>query len=187
MKPGTALDFETLVERYYQPVFTFAVRLCGQLDRALELTQHTFCLALNHERYLVEPQSAKGWLYTLVFREFLKEKRIEGEPTPSFAPHQRPSKPAAASPILAALTKVRKKLRAPLILFYAKELSFSQIAEYLGISVEAVLTLLSKGREELGLALAPSVTRGRRTPDRSSERTRRPGMLPLAASRIHAV
>jgi len=172
MKPGTALDFETLVESYYQPVFTFAVRLCGQLDRALELTQHTFCLALNHQRYLAESQSAKGWLYTLVFREFLKERRSEGTPTPSFASQPRLSKPAAASPILAALTKVRQELRAPLILFYAKEWSFSQIAEHLGISVEAVLTLLSKGREELALALAPSITE---VADRSTAHRNAPG------------
>jgi RNA polymerase sigma-70 factor (ECF subfamily) len=177
MKPASALDFETLVERYYQPVFTFAVRLCGRLDHALELTQHTFCLALNHGSYLGETQSAKSWLYTLLFREFLKEKRLEGKRASSIAPQEQPSKPAAATPILAALAKVRKELRAPLILFYAKDLSFSQIADYLGISVEAVLTLLSKGREELSLALAPSAARGSRPLDR----TRHPGMLPLAA------
>src|SRR5438034_10775183 len=110
MKPGPALDFETLVERYYQPVFTFAVRLCGKLDRALELTQHTFCLALNHGSYLGETQSAKSWLYTLVFRECLKERRLKGEPTSSFALQEQPSKPGVATPILAALTKVRKEL-----------------------------------------------------------------------------
>lgn len=181
MKPGPALDFETLVERYYQPVFTFAVRLCGKLDRALELTQHTFCLALNHGSYLGETQSAKSWLYTLLFREFLKERRLERAPTSSFAPQEQPSQPGVAAPILAALTKVRKELRAPLILFYAKDFSFSQIADYLGISVEAVLTLLSKGREELSLALAPIVARGSRPLDRPPERAQHPGILPLAA------
>lgn len=181
MKPGTSLDFETLVERYYQPVFTFAVRLCGKLDRALELTQHTFCLALHHGSYLGRTQSTKRWLYTLAFREFLKKRRIEREPASSCEPHEQSSKPGVATPILTALTKVRKELRAPLILFYAKDFSFSQIADYLGISVEAVLTLLSKGREELRLALAPMIAQGSRPLDRSSKRTPRPGILPLAA------
>jgi RNA polymerase sigma-70 factor (ECF subfamily) len=177
MKPGPVLDFETLVERYYQPVFTFAVRLCGKLDRALELTQHTFCLALNHGSYLGEKESAKSWLYTLVFREFLKERRLDGVPTLSLAPQRQPSRPGVATPILAALNKVRKELRAPLILFYAKDFSFSQIADYLGIPVEAVLKLLSQGREELSLALVPSVARGTA---RLSGRSRHRGVLPLA-------
>ena len=181
MKPGTLLDFDTLVELYYQPVFTFAVKLCGKLDCALELTQHAFCLALNHGSYLGETQSAKSWLYTLLFREFLKERRLGGELKSSFAPQGQPSRPGVVTPILAALTKVPKELRAPLILFYAKDFSFSQIADYLGIPVEAVLTLLSKGREELSLALAPIVARGSRPLNRSSERTQRLGSLPLAA------
>jgi RNA polymerase sigma-70 factor (ECF subfamily) len=181
MKPGTALDFETLVGKYYQPVFTLAVKLCGQLDRALELTQHTFCLALNHESYFGGTQSAKSWLFTLLFREFLKERRLEGVSTSSIIPQGRCTKQAASTPILAALTKVRKELQAPLILFYAKDFSFSQIADYLGISVDAVLTLLSKGREELSLALAPIIARGSRPLDRSSEHTQRPGILAMAA------
>jgi RNA polymerase sigma-70 factor, ECF subfamily len=178
MKPGTALDFETLVERYYQPVFTFAVKLCGQLDRALELTQLTFCLALKRESYFGETKSTKTWLFTLLFREFLKAKRLERVSTSSTIPQGRCTKQTAYTPILAALTKLRKELQAPLILFYAKDFSFSQIADYLAIPVEAVLKLLSQGREELSLALVPSVARG--TP-RLSGRSRHRGVLPLAA------
>jgi RNA polymerase sigma-70 factor (ECF subfamily) len=157
MKSGSALNFETLVELYYQPVFTFAVKLCGKLEQALELTQHTFCLALNHENYWGETRCAKNWLFTLLFREFLKERRLETEPTSLFALPRHPSKARATTPFVEALIKVRRELRAPLVLFYAKDLSFSQIADHLGISVESVLTLLSKGREELSLALASSV------------------------------
>jgi DNA-directed RNA polymerase specialized sigma24 family protein len=130
---------------------------------------------------LERTQSAKSWLYTLALREFLKEERFKKEPTSSFALREHPSKPNGATPILAGLTKVRKEFRTPLVLFYAKDFSFSQIADYLGISVETVLTLLSKGREELSIGLAPFVARGSRPLDRSSERTRRPGILPLAA------
>ena len=172
MKPATSLDFEELVERYYQPVFTFAVKLCGKLDRALELTQHTFCLALNRGSYLAQAQSAKGWLFTLLFREFLTEESLKREPRSSFAPRRHSSKPGSATPILAALTKLREELQTPLILFYAKDFSFSQIADYLGISIEAVLTLLSEGREKFSRAIAPQVSRGR---------IRRPEMVSLAA------
>jgi len=166
MKPGTALDFETLVERYYQPVFTFAVKLCGQLGRALELTQHTFCAALNRETFFGEPQNTQTWLFTLLFCEFLKESRRARASTSSIILPRRARKQAASTPIFAALTKVRKELQAPLILFYAKDLSFSQIADYLGISVEAVLKLLSQGREELSTALASTAAQSAAPPSR---------------------
>jgi RNA polymerase sigma-70 factor (ECF subfamily) len=178
MRPETSLNFETLVEFYYQPVFTFAVKLCGKLEHALELTQHTFCLALEHKSYLEETKSAKTWLFTLLLREFLKEKRLERRPVFGLASKKRPSKRRVAAPILAALSKVREELRTPLILFYAKDFSFSQIADYLGLSVDAVLTLLSKGREELSLAMVPSVGRGRSAFKHDAHR---PKMLPAAA------
>ena len=178
MKPGTALDFETLVERYYQPVFSFAVKLCGQLDRALELTQHTFCRALNHESYFGETQSAKSWLFNLLFCEFLRERRLDRPLLFSVTPQGRSATQTASTPILAALRKVRKELQAPLLLFYAKDLSFSQTADYLGIPVDAVLKLLSQGREELSLAVTPSVSRDTAS---LAGRSRHRRGLPLAA------
>ena len=176
MKPAIALDFETLVELYYQPVFTFAVKLCGGLEQALELTQHTFCQALNHKSYFGGTQKAKAWLFTLVFREFLKQKRNESESTSPFGPSRQGS-----TPVLNAVAKMRKAVREPLVLFYAKDFSFSQIADYLGISLETVLTLLAKGREELCFALAPSRTEGSRFPAYSPARRRRAESWPMAA------
>ena len=180
MKPTVALDFETLVELYYQPVFTFAVKLCGRLEHALELTQHTFCQALNHQRYLGESQRAKSWLFTLLFREFLKEKRSEGGPE-SLGEPPRPRSSRAATAAFDALARTRPGLRDPLVLFYAKDLSFSQIAYHLEISVEAVIALLSKGREDFTLALAPSSASNSQLAKSSSTRARRRELLLLAA------
>ncbi len=176
MKPAVALDFETLVELYYQPVFTFAVKLCGRLEQALDLTQHTFCQALNRQSYLGETRRVKIWLFTLLFREFLKRRQNES-PSPCLRPHSA----SGSSPVLNAIAKMRKGLRDPLVLFYAKDFSFSQIADCLGISVETVLTLLAKGREELSLALLPSRTQNSRSSVSSSPRTRRSGSWRMAA------
>jgi DNA-directed RNA polymerase specialized sigma24 family protein len=153
-KPG--LDFETLVELYYQPVFTFALKLCGKLERALELTQHTFCLALNRDLNGEEANSLKGQLLTILFREFLKQERFNRKPA-------------------------SKELRTPSELFYKRDFSCSQIADYLGISMDAVLTRLSKGWEELNVALAPAAAPTRPSLIRSSKPERAFQMLPLAA------
>ena len=55
-----------------------------------------------------------------------------------------------------ALTKMRDEFRIPFILFYLKDFSCSQIAEYLGISLEAVLGRLSYARQQFKLARAGS-------------------------------
>src|SRR5207245_5657125 len=94
--------------------------------------------AINNVHYFQKTQSAKSWLFTLLFREFLKEKRLEGVSTSSIIPQGRCTKQAASTPILAALTKVRKELQAPLILFYAKDLLFSKLVDYFGVFVDAL-------------------------------------------------
>jgi RNA polymerase sigma-70 factor (ECF subfamily) len=176
MKTSVVLDFEKLVELYYQRVFSFAARLCGGLEQALELTQHTFCQALSHKSYLGEKQRAKSWLFTLLFREFLKQRGKDRETTSPCGP----SRPGSTL-VLNAMAKMPKGLRDPLVLFYAKDFSFSQIADYLGISLDTVLTLLAKGRKELRFALAPPGTRSYRFPTYLPTRVRRAETWPMAA------
>ena len=181
MRPRPALDFETLVELYYQPVFTFAVKLCGKLDRALELTQHAFCLALDRQSYLGEPRKAKPWLFSILFREYLKEKRFEKNLASFSGPCNVPSQAGAAVSINSLMAKVRPVHPSPVVLFYVKDFSCSQIADYLGISMEAVLTRLSQGREVSNLARASSVWRRRQSLACARRASRAPEMLRLAA------
>jgi DNA-directed RNA polymerase specialized sigma24 family protein len=114
-------DFETLVELYYQPVFRFAVSLGGGLESALELTQRSFCLALERLDYLASGPNPKGWLFSLLFREFLKDARRSSRAS-------------------------RGALPSPEAMFYARDLSLSQVADSLGLPVDAVLERLSSGR-----------------------------------------
>ncbi len=60
MRQRPAFDFDRLVAAYYQPVLKFAMNLCGKLDRALELTEHTFCQVVNRQSYLGEARETKG-------------------------------------------------------------------------------------------------------------------------------
>jgi RNA polymerase sigma-70 factor (ECF subfamily) len=180
MKPLVALDFDTLVELYYQRVFAFAVRLCGRLEQALQLTQHTFCQALSCQSYLGGIQQAESWLFNLLFREFLKERQNDNEPMRSNTA-LRPGSARNSSPVFKALARIRKEYAVPLVLFYARDLSLSQIADYLGVSVAAVLTLLSKGREELSIVLQPLGTKRPRSLMPESTRRRRRESLRVAA------
>jgi len=185
-----AMDFETLVESSYRPVFHFALSLCGKFERALELTQHTFCLALSRQSYFGETQIAQGWLLTLLFREFLKEKRHQAFALSRSDPVESNGIPVvrgkvansgSVTPTTIVPTKLGDESQIPLILFHQLDFSCSQIADYLGISMDVVLTRLAQGRNEFKLERAArkwEVRKNCRCPMGQRAMTER---LPLAA------
>jgi RNA polymerase sigma-70 factor (ECF subfamily) len=67
----TLPNFESLVDAYYRPLFKFAVSLSGNLESALNLTQHTFLKALHRPEVLAENRKIRPWLFTILFSEFL--------------------------------------------------------------------------------------------------------------------
>lgn len=71
------LDFEALVEEYYQRLFQFGCRLTRNEEWAKDLTQQTFLLAIRKEEQLRDKSKAKSWLFTILYREFLKKRRHE--------------------------------------------------------------------------------------------------------------
>jgi DNA-directed RNA polymerase specialized sigma24 family protein len=75
MTPVTQCPVEKLVERYYQPVFRFAMRLCGDPACAMMLTQCTFRVALDRNRTLPVPANRRAWLFTLLFHRFLEARQ----------------------------------------------------------------------------------------------------------------
>ncbi len=74
MKPKSPSPTEKLVDLYYQPVFGFAARLCGNPRRALVLTQRTFRVASERSRFLPVPNNIRGWLITILFHQFLRAR-----------------------------------------------------------------------------------------------------------------
>ena len=184
------MAFENLVELYYQPVFHFASCLCGTLERALELTQHTFCLALSRQSYFGGTQAAESWLYTLLFREFLKEKRhrtlalsnsafTKSSETSADCGTTANSKRATRNSIVP--TRLREESQIPLILFHHMDFSCSEIADYLGISMEAVLTHLSRGVDKSTPLQANAKPEGRKNCPCPLVRKQTPELLRLAA------
>ena len=72
MKTVARCPIERFLELYYQPVFRFASRLCGDPVRALLLTQHAFQTAFDRSRSLPIPANVRAWLFTIVFHQFLE-------------------------------------------------------------------------------------------------------------------
>jgi len=67
-------QMDDLLEAYYLPLFQFAVRLCGSPTKALQLTQRTFRLALDRSQDLPVPANVRGWLFSILFHDFLEHR-----------------------------------------------------------------------------------------------------------------
>jgi len=65
---------DKLVERYYEPLFRLAIRLCGNPAQAMVLTQRTFRLACDFSRTLPVPANVRAWLCAILFNTFLHSR-----------------------------------------------------------------------------------------------------------------
>src|ERR1035438_1903580 len=69
------MDFESLVARFYEPLYLFAFSLTRAEADACDLTQQTFTIWATKGHQLREISKVKTWLFTTLHREFLGIRR----------------------------------------------------------------------------------------------------------------
>ncbi|MEO5718338.1 MAG: RNA polymerase sigma factor [Chthoniobacterales bacterium] len=157
------LDFEKLVEDFYQPLYRFALSLSRKEADASDLTQQTFFLWASKGHQLRDTSKVKTWLFTSLYREFLGRKRqqdrfVDVEDNPEAISAQ--AVPASVVEQLDgdivqnALFAMEEIFRAPLTLFYLQQLSYREIAEALAIPIGTVMSRISRGKDQLRKSLA---------------------------------
>jgi RNA polymerase sigma-70 factor, ECF subfamily len=151
-------DFQLLVDHHYEALFRFGFSLTGNRDDASDLTQQTFFIWARQGHRLRDAAKAKSWLFTTLYREFLKlhrrAQRLMLVEEPELEVEQAETDPAAISKldgetVLQALHGVDEVFRAPLTLFYLQDLSYKEIADVLGVPIGTVMSRLSRGKEQL--------------------------------------
>jgi RNA polymerase sigma-70 factor (ECF subfamily) len=151
-------SFQSLVHEWYDPLFRFALSLCSDRERALDLTQNAFYKLAARPESLRDPTRAKTWLFSVVHREFIDQYRhrtrfpsthLEGvpeTPDPSANPRARSLDREA---VLRALQALDETFRAPLSLFYLQSHSYREIAAILDIPMGTVMSRLRRGKDRL--------------------------------------
>src|SRR5580692_10475439 len=96
-------DFESLVARYYEPLYRFAFSLARTEADACDLTQQTFYVWATKGHQLRDVSKVKTWLFTTLHREFLETRRRQ-----SRFPHVELESAAAELPVVspAALNRL---------------------------------------------------------------------------------
>ena len=156
--------FTQLVDANYTSLYRFALSLAKNQADASDLTQQTFFIWATKGQALRDVTKAKSWLFTTLYREFLRGRRRDGRMTAlEDLPSDEADPPAPpvdlvtaldADTVVAALREVDEVFRAPLTLFYLEELAYQEIATALEIPIGTVMSRLSRGKGQLRAVLA---------------------------------
>lgn len=155
--------FANLVDAHYAPLYRFALSLARNGSDAGDLVQQTFFIWATKGSGLREASKAKSWLFTTLYREFLRGRRRDsrsssledlppGERDPAAEDVDRVARMDSAL-VMSALQTVDETFRAPLTLFYLEDMSYQEIAEALDVPIGTVMSRLSRGKAQLRTAI----------------------------------
>lgn len=139
-------------------LYRFAQSLCHRQGLAEDLVQQTYLQWARKGSSLRDVSKVKTWLFSTLYREWLsiarKEKKfetVEFEADLHGSLEELPEDPPRISPALLqkALAELEVSFRAPLVLFYLRELSYREIAETLNVPIGTVMSRLSRGKDML--------------------------------------
>ncbi|HXS68946.1 MAG TPA: RNA polymerase sigma factor [Candidatus Polarisedimenticolia bacterium] len=164
---GSGLNFESVVERFYEPLYQFAFSLTRVEADACDLTQQTFYVWATKGHQLRDVTKVKTWLFTTLHRAFLESRRrqvrfphYELEEVALDLPVLSPAtvNQLDSSQVLNALSEVDDIYQSPVALFYLEDCSYKEIAEILSIPIGTVKSRMARGIAQLQSIL----TRGER-------------------------
>jgi RNA polymerase sigma-70 factor (ECF subfamily) len=158
-------EFQDIVDRYYHPLYQFALSLTHSEADACDLAQQTFLTWSTKGDQLRDASKVRSWLFTTLHRAFLQTKRHQirfphyelsevDQELPELPP--LPDSRLDALQVLNALQQIDEVFRAPVALFYLEDYPYKEIAQILGIPLGTVKSRIARGISHLQLALRPA-------------------------------
>lgn len=174
LRAGDEAAYETLLDRFQQPVYALVQRLIEDRSEAGDVTQEVFLKVFRNITSFRGQSSLKTWIYRIAVNEAHNRRRWFGR-------HRKPEvgleaeqngkvwlnhlSDAARSPyelvlneqrrlaIERALESLNPVFRAAVVLRDQEELSYEEIADVLEVSLGTVKSRILRGREALRKAL----------------------------------
>jgi len=163
---ASASEFESLVARFYEPLYQFAFSLARSEADASDLTQQTFYVWATKGHQLRDTTKVKTWLFTTLHRQFLESQRRRVR-----FPHQELETAEAELPailpktvsmldaahVLRTLAQVDESYQSAVSLFYLEDCSYREIAEILELPLGTVKSRISRGIGQLQRLMAKEI------------------------------
>ncbi len=211
VRDGNAAAFEELVARYQNRLLTILEHLVGNREQAEDLTQDVFLRVFRaRERY--EPGAKfSTWLFTIAnnvasnARRSHSRRKEVGVPQKSNGSDSSPmqldqlakaasglmptralDKAEQAEMVREAVKSLSERQRMALLLSKFEGMSYQDIADTMGLSVQAIKSLLSRARVNLKEILTPYIEQGIRPEDAPGKSNGSPAGVPDPDDDQHA-
>lgn len=165
VRAGDTDALRDLMDAYWQPLVAYAYTFVGSHDRAEDLAQETFIRLWERRKEWTPDGSVRSYLYRIVRNLAIDDQRkskvrrlwaerVKRDPPPVFPP---PDDVLEDNELYAAVERAIRELpprrREVFILRRFHQLSYSQIAEVMGITPRTVANQLSTALAELRATL----------------------------------
>lgn len=186
VRDDDAAAFEELMLRYQRRVVTVLEHLVGKRDLAEDLAQDVFMRVYRSRKTYVPGSRFSTWLFTIVNnvasnarRSLARRKEVQvtnaaeqsgsqpADPMERIAtaasgmmPTRQLDKSEMGSIVRQAVESLNERQRMAVLLSKFEEMSYADIAETMGMSVQAIKSLLSRARANLKEALQPYLQEG---------------------------
>lgn len=174
---GDEKTLEILIRRYLKPIYSFSYHFTGDVESAEDITQEVFIKVWRNIKKFNKEHKFKTWIFAIAKNTCLdwqKKKKtvpfsiLDGEEKFSFSetikdpaalPDELLEKRDVAAVLNKALEKLLPKYRMVLFLRYNDHLSFCEIAEILGESIDTVKTRHRRGIQKLKILITKKWTK----------------------------
>ncbi|HUH05302.1 MAG TPA: sigma-70 family RNA polymerase sigma factor [Kofleriaceae bacterium] len=176
---GETEAFGSLVERYQGLVCAVSYSATGDRVLSEDVAQETFLAAWVQLTELREPGKLRGWLCAIARNLGLKALRRSGREVPTAetpvtddaapSPLEATLEAESARLVWDSLRRIPDTYREALVLYYQENQSVAEMAAVLGISENAAMQRLSRGRRHLADTVSAVVEHslGQRKPPRN--------------------
>jgi RNA polymerase sigma-70 factor (ECF subfamily) len=165
---GDGDAYRLVMGTYMTDIYRFAYSIVGDAARAEDVTQETALRLWTKAARWNPPGRIKSWLFTIAHRlcvDELRRHRKQLVPLDDIAgftsdagetPHQALAGKQSSAIIKNALLRLPERQRTALMLVHYSDFSNGEAASIMKVSVDALESLLSRGRRELKFTLAGS-------------------------------
>ena len=169
---GDVEAYNLLISRWEKRVYNYLLRIVGDREDALDLSQDVFLKAYQNLRKLDDPARFAPWLYRIAHNEaysMFRKKRPESDVDEIEPERTETEISVAGSPVFpmelslsvaAALDRLSPEQREAVVLKIYQGFKFEEMAEILACPVSTIKSRLYTALELLKAELAPAKARG---------------------------
>lgn len=171
VRDGDVAAFEEVVDRHWSRTLIYTRHMCGDSDRAYDVTQETFSRLWANRESWTPTGSVKVWLLRTARNLVLGDQRklkirtrlaylVEQEYRPVRTPLEETENRELRSAILRAVRKLPERRREAFTLFHIQGLSYREISGIMGVRPQTVMNYVQAGIADLRTMLVEHFPRG---------------------------